>query len=132
MRLSRSARRTVRRHVGTERHDLHPERGPLLREPVEQLGRLDALDHGEDVVPALGHPGARPLPAAEVRQGEDDTLPPREPVGRSVRSRRSARVIGLAPARTSAGRRSISTQYRPYDSNTPRAPEPFVPAPARA
>ena len=81
MRLSRSARSTVRRDVGADRHDLEPDRLALAGEPLEQLGRLERLDDREHVVALRGHPRRGPLPAAEVRQREDHALARGERVG---------------------------------------------------
>ena len=66
--------------VRPEGHHGHAEAGAEVGEPVEQLGRLDPFDDDRDRVPAVGHPSPGPLPAAEVRQGDDDTLALREAV----------------------------------------------------
>ena len=41
-------------------------------EPLEQLRRLQRLDHHGDRQPLIGDPAARPLPPAQVGQGDDD------------------------------------------------------------
>lgn len=60
--------------AGQERHHVHPERGPEIDEPLEELGRLDLLDHHRDLMALLGDPAARPLPASEMRQHKDHTV----------------------------------------------------------
>ena len=58
--------------AGAERDDLHAERLAKVGEPAEQLRRFERLCHGHD--PDLRderEPERRPLPPAEVREGEN-------------------------------------------------------------
>ncbi len=76
---------TKRPHHGgaglwAERDDVHPEGRAQLDEPLEELRRVDLLDHHRDLVALLRDPSARPLPPAEVRQHEDDAVSLRESV----------------------------------------------------
>ena len=57
-----------------------PERRPQLGEPLEQLGRLERLDDHRDPVAPIGQPAPGPLPAAEVRQGQDHPVAGGQPV----------------------------------------------------
>ena len=66
------------RRPGTGRDDLHPEARPQGGEPVEQLGGLEDLHHHGDRVAGHGQVGAAPLPAAKMRQGEDDAAADRQ------------------------------------------------------
>ena len=65
-------RRRPRCRPRTQRDDVQAEASTELEEPVVQLGRLELLHHrGHGVAPHLDQPAGRPLPATQVRQGED-------------------------------------------------------------
>ena len=74
MSLRRSAASTSRPASGPSGDDLHPELGPQVGEPVEQLGRLEPLDHHRHAVAAVDQPAPGPLPPAEVRQRQDHAV----------------------------------------------------------
>jgi hypothetical protein len=61
-----------------------PEVLAQIGEPLEQLGRLERLDHHGHLVPLVGHPPAGPLPATQVRQGEDHPVAQRSSAGGDV------------------------------------------------
>ena len=111
MRLSRSARSTVRDDVGAERHDLEADRLALAREPLEQLGRFERLDDREHVMP-LRRPSTRPpTPNRRGAAARGSRPCPRRAPSVDVLvavDRRSA--ASTAPRRTSAGSRKISSQ----------------------
>ena len=65
--------------VGAERDDVHAERASHVGEPLEQLRRVEHLDHDGDRVLAHGRfPEAGPLPSTEVRDGHDRAATLRE------------------------------------------------------
>ena len=67
-------------------------------EPLEQLGRLERLDHDGDRWPLIGEPAAGPLPAAEVGQGEDHALARRRARRRCARSPSTAKPPSTSAA----------------------------------
>ena len=97
--------------VGTERHDGHAEARTEIGEPFEQLRWLDPLDHDRDRVPAVGDPAPRPLPAAEVRQGDDDALAPREAADDVGLVADLVEARGHGTPRLRLGSRKLSSQY---------------------
>src|SRR5204862_484523 len=59
---------------------MHPERAAQLDEPLEQVRRIERFDHDRDLLVTNGRdPEPRPLPSAEVRQGDDHALAVGEP-----------------------------------------------------
>ena len=65
-----------------EAHHLHPEGRPEAPVPVEELRRLERLDHApHGNVVVQGQPVGSPLPAAEVRHGHDDAVALLETLG---------------------------------------------------
>ena len=99
--------------VRAEGDDLHAQLGAQLGEPVEQLRRVDALDDDRHRIADVGEPASRPLPPAEVRQGEDDAAP-RLACGRDVLEADGARCRRRrpAPTATAAGSSRPSSGHR--------------------
>ena len=58
-----------------EGDDVEAHGRPLVREPLEQLGRLEPLGDGGHPPPDVRQVGAAPLPAADVGQRQDHALP---------------------------------------------------------
>ena len=94
---------------GPSGHDVHAERPSELDEPLEQLGRLERLDHdGDPDLLTRVSQNPRPLPSAEVRQGEDARRPRRPGLLDVLEALDDEAGVELSGAEL--GRRNDSTQ----------------------